>query len=144
MVSARGGGRAAPGGAFAWVLRVLRGRAVAVAAAARASLAQARDCGVRIDRAAQEEALRACLADAAARRRARAAGRARGGGEGPGRLDEQLGFAGPGREPLLDLLGFVPAGRSREQMTDLLGFARRPVAGAGRREALRDAREIGR
>ena len=149
-MSARRGSRAAPGGAFAGVLRALCGRAAAAAAAARAALALAGpgDWGVRIDKAAQEEVLRACFAEAAARRRARAAWRARGGGGGPGRLDEQLGFAGPGRsrgpDRLAGLLGFAPAGRSREQMTDLLGFARRPVAGERRREALRDDREIGR
>jgi hypothetical protein len=144
------------------------GGALAAAAAARAALARAGGCGVRVDKAAQEEALRACLAGAAAR--SRAAGRPRRRREDPDRVRAELiyrdlGFLGfPPPRWFRDSaraageLGFAPAGSCGERLldldgrliglderlTDLLGFARHPAADARHREALGDAREIGR
>ena len=174
MVSA-GQGMQRPGGRLARALRALYGGALAAAAAARAALARAGGCGVRVDKAAQAEALRACLAGAAAR--SRAAGRPARRREDPDRVHAEviygelglLGFPPPGwlrdsaraaGEPSL-----VPAGSRGERLLDLderlldlderltgvderltglLGFARRPAADARHREALGDAREIGR
>ena len=157
-----------PGGRLAGALYALYGRALAAAAAVRAALARAGGCGVRVDKAAQAEALRACLADAAARKRA--AGRPGRRREDPDRVRAEricgdlgfLGFLPPGwvhdsargaGEP-----GLVPAGSRGERLLDLderlaglderltglQGFARRPATGARHREALGDAREMGR
>lgn len=68
--------------------------------------------GARIDKAAQEEALRLCLASNAASRRAPAARRGRGGGTAdPGHLLRELGFEPPRHRDsdwLAELLGFAP------------------------------------
>ena len=76
--------------------------------AVRAALART-GTGVRVDRAAQEEALRLCLASAAARRRVPAGRRGRGEcTEDPDRLLRELGFASGNLDErtLKKLLGF--------------------------------------
>ena len=153
-----------PGGRLARALRALYGGALAAAAAARAALARAGGCGVRVDKAAQAEALRACLAGAAARKRA--AGRPRKRREDRDRVHAEilygdlglLGFPPPGWGRCVRAAGFGRAGNRgerltgldgrladlEERLTGLAGSACRPTAGARRREALGDAREIGR
>lgn len=157
-----------PGGRLAGALYALYGGALAGMAAARGALARAGGCGVRVDKAAQREALRACLAGAAAR--SRAAGRPGRRRDDPDRVHEELiyrdlgflGFPSPGwfRDSARDAgeLSSVPAGGCGERLLDLderlavlderlrglPGSARHLAAGARHREALRDAPEIGR
>jgi hypothetical protein len=81
---------------------------VSLLGALRAAVART-GTGVWFDQAAQEEALRLCLASASARRRARAARRGRGGGT-----------ADP--DPLSRALGFVPSRSDGPTLAKLLGF----------------------
>jgi hypothetical protein len=75
---------------------------VSLLGAVRAALARTGG-GVRVDKAAQEEALRLCLASAAASRRGHG-----GGTEDPNRLLRELGFVSSNldQSKLEKLLGF--------------------------------------
>jgi hypothetical protein len=79
---------------------------VSLLGALRAAVART-GTGVRFDQAAQEEALRLCLASASARRRAPTARRRRGEGT---------------EDPLSRALGFVPGRSDGPTLAKLLGF----------------------
>jgi hypothetical protein len=138
VVSAGRAGRAVP---FPLALRALCQRALAAGGLLRALLARGGGL-VRVDKAAQEEALRSCLVSAAARR-------ARDGGRRE-RLEREPGFAEtvrrPGPDRLPCLLGFVPDGWGRDlTLEDAIGVAPRPAAAgiARRHDVDLGEREIG-
>jgi hypothetical protein len=127
---------------MAGALRALCGGALAAGSALRAVLARA-GSRVRVDKRAQEQALKSCLASAAALRARAGSGRERPG-QRTTREPEAVRRPGPDRLPCL--LGFVPDGWGRDlTLEDVTGVVPRPaLAGVARRHELDlGEREIG-